>query len=91
MADVVRHGRLRWRGHLEQRSEKDWVSACRNLEVAGVKGKGRGRKNWGECVKQTLICLVRVKSGQEMRLCGGLIMRQTYFCSLAWEKWMFSK
>ena len=28
MAEVVRHGRLRWFGHLERKSGDDWVSAC---------------------------------------------------------------
>ena len=44
VADVVRHGRLRWFGHLERRSVDDWVSACRKLEVAGARCKGRKRK-----------------------------------------------
>ena len=35
MADVNRHGRLRWFGHLEQKIEEDWVLACRNMEVVG--------------------------------------------------------
>ena len=44
VADVVRHGELRWFGHLERRSGDDWVSACRKVEVAGAKCKGRKRK-----------------------------------------------
>ena len=28
----------------------DWVSACRRVEVAGVRCKGRNRKTWKECV-----------------------------------------
>ena len=39
VADVVRHGRLRWFGHLERRSVDDWVSACRKVEVAGATRK----------------------------------------------------
>ena len=35
MAGVVRQGRLRWFGHVERKSEDDWVSACRNVVVAG--------------------------------------------------------
>ena len=35
VADVVRQGRLRWFGHVERKSEDDWVSACRNVVVAG--------------------------------------------------------
>ena len=29
----------------------DWVSAHRNVEVAGVRCKGMNRKIWRECVK----------------------------------------
>ena len=32
---MVRHGRLRWFGHLERRSVDDWVSACSKVELAG--------------------------------------------------------
>ena len=41
VADMVRRGRLRWFAHL--------VSACRNMEVAGVRCKGRNRKTRREC------------------------------------------
>ena len=50
VSDVVRRGRLRWFGHLERKHPDDWVSACRDLEVDGVKRKVRSRKTWGECV-----------------------------------------
>ena len=33
VAEVVRHGRLRWFGHVERKSGDVWVSACRNVEV----------------------------------------------------------
>ena len=46
VADVVRHRRLRWFGHLEHKSGNDWVSSCRDMKVAGVKYVGRGRKTW---------------------------------------------
>ena len=54
VAEVVRCGRLRWFafGHLEHKSGDDWVSACRNVEVAGercVDSVGRGRKTWRVC------------------------------------------
>ena len=42
----MRCGKLKWFGHLERKSVDDWVSACRNVVVAGVKGRGRGRKIW---------------------------------------------
>ena len=44
VAEVVRRGRLRWFGHLERKNEEDWVSRCRELEVAGSKSRvGAGR------------------------------------------------
>ena len=48
MAGVVRRSRLKWFGHVECKSEDDWVSACRSVVVAGVRGVGRGRKTWYE-------------------------------------------
>ena len=48
---MVRCGRFRWFGHVERKSGDVWVSVCRNVVVARVKGVGRGRKTWGECVK----------------------------------------
>ena len=41
VADVVRHGRLRWFVHLERKSVDDWVSACRRLVVEGGEGLGQ--------------------------------------------------
>ena len=35
----MRWRRLRWSGHVERKEMDDWVSACRNLEVAGSRGK----------------------------------------------------
>ena len=40
---VISRGRLRWFGHVERKQPDDWVSACRNIEVESVKGRGRGR------------------------------------------------
>ena len=42
VAKVVRHGRLRWFGHVEHKNGDDWVSACRNVVMAGVRCVGRG-------------------------------------------------
>ena len=41
---MVRCGRLRWFGHVELKSGDDWVSACRNVVVAGVRCAGRGER-----------------------------------------------
>src|SRR5664279_4197448 len=57
VSDVVRRGRLRWFGHLERKSHDDWMSACRDLEVDGVKRKGRSMKTWGECVRNEMVSL----------------------------------
>src|SRR5664279_5384871 len=50
VSDKVRQGRLRWFGYVERKDTYDWVSACRNIEVEGKRGRGRGRKTWKECV-----------------------------------------
>lgn len=54
MADMMRRGRLRWFGHVERKDKEDWVSKCRSFEIGGVRGKGRGRKTWNECVKDDM-------------------------------------
>ena len=46
VVEVMRLGRLRWFGHVERKEVDDWVSACRNLEVAGSKGRGRPKMTW---------------------------------------------
>ena len=38
VVEVMRRGRLRWFGHVERKETDDWVSACRNFEVAGSRG-----------------------------------------------------
>ena len=43
MAMLVRHGRLRWFGHLEGKRGDDWVLTCRNMEVGRSIGAGAGR------------------------------------------------
>ena len=46
VVEVMRRGRLRWFGHAERKEVDDWVSTCRNLEVAGSRGRGRPRMTW---------------------------------------------
>ena len=43
---VMRRGRLRWFGYVKRKEVDDWVSACRNLEVAGSRGRGRPKMTW---------------------------------------------
>jgi len=38
VTDIVRHGQLRWLGHLERKGGSDWVSPRRSFEMAGPKG-----------------------------------------------------
>ncbi len=33
-------------GHVERKEVNDWVSACKNLEVTGSRGRGRPRMTW---------------------------------------------
>ena len=80
MTDVVRRGRLRWFGHLERKSVDDWVSACRDMEVKGYRGRGKGRKTWGECVDgdMRLLCLKREWAQKRVRW-RGLISATLHF------------
>ena len=32
----------------------DWMPACRNVEMAGVRCRGRNRKTWRECVEDEM-------------------------------------
>ena len=54
VVEVVRRSRLRWFGHVERLSADNWVSVCRGIEVAGSRGRGRGRKTWNECVVEDM-------------------------------------
>src|SRR5664279_486995 len=54
VTDKVRQWRLRWFGHVKRKDTDDWVSACRNIEVEGKRGRGRDRKTWKECVANDL-------------------------------------
>ena len=44
---------------MERKSGDEWVSARRNVVVAGVRCAGRGWKTWRECVKDDMdeLCL----------------------------------
>ena len=76
VADVVRRGRLRWFGHLERKSADDWVSAIRDVDVVGVKSKGRSRKTWWECVKKDMDELgLKRQSALDRDLWRGLIWK----------------
>jgi hypothetical protein len=44
VSDVLRRSKLRWFGHVERKIDGDCVIACQRQEVAGGRGRGRGKK-----------------------------------------------
>ena len=88
---MVRHGRLRWFGHLKCKSVDDCVSSCRNVEVARVRCKG-GTGRLGNTVRRMLwMGLVFGLSGQFLEVCEGTSYGQTSDHSFLLKKWMFPK
>ena len=51
VAERVSRGRLRWFGHVERKSDDDWVSKCRHIVIGGGRSRGRNRKTWMVCVQ----------------------------------------
>ena len=43
---------------VERKRGDDWVSACRNGVVAGVRCAGRGQKTWRECGMDDIIGVI---------------------------------
>ena len=75
VAEVVRRSRLRWFGHVERMSAGNWVSACREIEVEGSRGRGRGRKTWQECISEDMRRLgVRREEAQDRAVWRGAIL-----------------
>ena len=54
VSNVFRISRLRWFGHVERMPAEDWVSRCRSLVIDRIKGRGRGRKTWSECLMEDM-------------------------------------
>ena len=54
VAERVVRSRLRWFGHVERKSDDDWVSKCRQVSVVRARRRGRGRKTWMECVEEDM-------------------------------------
>ena len=68
VAEVVQRGRLRWFGHVERMSADVWVSACRNLEISGNKGRGRSRKTSKGCVSDDMKLLKLTRDDAQYRV-----------------------
>jgi len=47
--DLVRQNRLKWFGHVQRKSDDDWVKKYRQLLAEGQTGRGKG-KTWLMCV-----------------------------------------
>jgi hypothetical protein len=59
------------------KSGDDWVSKCRDLVVEGVRGVGRGKKKWFECV------------ANDMRDLG--LKRGDAMDRAVWKRWHFEE
>ena len=46
IGDVVRRNRLRWYGHMERKTDDDWVKGCVRFSVEGSVPPGRPKKTW---------------------------------------------
>ena len=54
ITEVVRRARLRWFGHVERKSDEDWVKRVTHLEVEGNRPAGRPKKTWQDTVRADL-------------------------------------
>ena len=61
-----------WFGHVERKSDDNWVSRCRRLIVDGQRGRGRGTKTWMECVVEDMERLKLRKEDGRIVWCGGM-------------------
>jgi uncharacterized protein YnzC (UPF0291/DUF896 family) len=48
---IVRRNRLKWFGHVERKTEDNWVKKYQSVEVEDKVSRGRGRKTWIECIR----------------------------------------
>ena len=44
VTNFVQRDTLGWFGHVEWKSDDDWVKSCRNLQVSDDRKRGRSRK-----------------------------------------------
>ena len=70
VVEVTSRGKLRWFGHVERKEVDDWVSACRNLEVAGSRDRGRPRMTWRARLDGDMWLRPGMAMDREKRRCG---------------------
>jgi len=51
---ALQRNRLRWFGHVQRKSDDDWVKQCLNFVVVGHKSRGCPRNTWTEVVEGDL-------------------------------------
>ena len=37
---------------MERKDDTDWVKACQKIEIAGNRGRGRGKKTLSQCIDE---------------------------------------
>ena len=52
--DVMRRSRLRWYGHVRRREDDHVLRRALDMEVGGVRPRGRPRKAWRRCVEENM-------------------------------------
>ena len=52
--DVLRRSRLRWYGHVRRREDDHILRRASEMEVEGVRPRGRPRRTWRRCVEEDM-------------------------------------
>ena len=61
IGDVVRRSRLRWYGHVERKTDDDWVKGCARFSVEGSVPPGGPKKTLKTPLQMTCVWLESVK------------------------------
>jgi len=51
---MIKKSRLRLFGHVERKTDNDWVKRCITWEVERSRQRGRPKNNWWDCVKNDM-------------------------------------
>ena len=52
--DILRRSRLRWYGHVKRREDDHILRRALDMDVEGVRPRGRPRKVWRRCVEENM-------------------------------------